>query len=271
MGAEPEVSDSLRGFGAVLKALREEAGLTQEEFAEKVRYSVHYVAKLEQGKRYPPQRFVERAGATLEAPRVLRAAARYLTRRQGLASWFQQWASIEEDAISLCAYECRAIPGLLQPEPYIRALFERRLPPLTEDHIERQVTARLERQQLLTERPGTAFSFIIEQALLERRAGGPGVAKALVDHLLGQGERRNIEIQVMPLRQEEHAGADGLMYLAETQDHQWIGYTEGQLSSSLLAASADVSTLLQRYGMLRSQALSHAATVALLEQLRGAL
>ncbi|MCZ9344425.1 helix-turn-helix domain-containing protein, partial [Streptomyces sp. TRM76130] len=42
---ETELSDSLKTFGAVLKALREEAGLTQEEFASRVRYSAAYVAK----------------------------------------------------------------------------------------------------------------------------------------------------------------------------------------------------------------------------------
>ena len=41
---EPELSDSLKTFGAVLKALREEARLTQEQFAPLVRYSVAYIA-----------------------------------------------------------------------------------------------------------------------------------------------------------------------------------------------------------------------------------
>ncbi|MEV5956799.1 helix-turn-helix transcriptional regulator [Streptomyces sp. NPDC051987] len=269
--SEPEVSDGLKSFGAVLKALREEAGLTQEEFAPLVRYSVHAVAKLEQGKRFPSVRFIERAGAVLEAPRVLKAAARHLARRQGLASWFVQWAGIEEEAVSLYTYECRAIPGLLQPEAYIRAIFERRLPPLTEEQIEQQVVARQERQRLLTERQNTAFSFIIEQALLERRVGGAEVTRTLIGHLLEAGNLRNVELQIMSLRQEEHAGVDGQMYLAETSEHQWLGYTEGQQSSVLLTNPDDVSAMLQRYGKLRSQALDREATVSLLEQMRGAL
>ncbi|MGW5613087.1 helix-turn-helix domain-containing protein [Streptomyces sp. NPDC003877] len=270
-GSEPEASDSLKTFGAVHKALRETAGLTQEEYAEIVGYSVHAIAKLEQGRRFPQPKFIVRAGDVLQAPKVLRAAARNLTRRQGLASWFQQWAGIEEGAISLCAYECRAVPGLLQPEPYIRAIFERRLPPVTEERLEREVAARLERQQLLTERPNTAFSFVIEQALIERRVGGASVTNALIDHLLDVGELRNVEIQVMPLQQEDHVGIDGQMYLAETPEHHWVGYTEGQRSSNLITAPEDVSVLLQRYGKLRAQALDCRATVSLLKQIRGAL
>jgi transcriptional regulator with XRE-family HTH domain len=270
---EPELSDSLRTFGAVLKALREAAGLTQEDFAPRVQYSPAYIAKIEQGKRFPPENLPERAAEALGAVagKVLGAAARSLRRRAGLASWFQQWAGIEEEAISLYAYECRAVPGLLQPEAYIRAIFERRLPPLTEEQIERQVAARLERQRLLTERPNTAFSFVIEQALLERRLGGAAVARALMDHLLEQGQRRNVEIQVMPLVQEDHAGFEGLMYLAESPDHQWFGYIESQDSSVLVMDPKQVSSMLQRYGKMRSQALNCQDTVDLLEQMRGAL
>ncbi|MCP9986061.1 helix-turn-helix transcriptional regulator [Streptomyces sudanensis] len=257
----------------MLKALREEARLTQEQFAPLVRYSVAYVAKIEQGKRFPPRDLLDRSEEVLGpvAGRVLAAAARSLTRKAGLASWFRQWAGIEEEAISLYAYECRAIPGLLQPEPYIRAIFERRLPPLSEEQIERQVTARMERQRILNERPNTAFSFVIEQALLERHMGGPEVARDLLDHLLEQSVRRNVEIQVMPLRQHDHAGIDGLMYLAETPRHEWVGYSEGQQSSILITSPKDVSAMLQRYGKLRSQALGREATVDLLERMRGAL
>ncbi|MFF9020565.1 helix-turn-helix domain-containing protein [Streptomyces eurythermus] len=270
---EAELSDSLKTFGAVLKALREEAGLTQEEFAPRVRYSAAYIAKIEQGKRFPPGDLPARAGEVLGpvGAKVLTAAAKSLTRRAGLASWFRQWAGIEEEAISLYAYECRAVPGLLQPEGYIRAIYDRRLPPVSEEQIERQVTARLDRQHIISARQNTAFSFVIEQAILDRRVGGRDVTREVIDHLLEVGTRRNVEIQIMPALQEDHCGVDGLMYLAETPAHQWIGYTEGQRSSNLISAPKDVSVMLQRYGKLRSQALDCRATVELLEQMRGAL
>lgn len=270
---EHDLSDSLKTFGAVLKALREQARLTQEEFAHRVQYSTAYVAKIEQGKRFPPSDLPARAEPALgaAAAKVLGAAARSLTRRAGLASWFRQWAAIEEEAVSLYAYECRVIPGLLQPEPYIREVFERRLPPLTEEQLEQQVAARLARQQLLHERPNTSFSFMIEQALLERRMGGPEVTRALVDNLLEQGRRRNVEVLLMPLRQEDHSGFEGPKYLAEGPDNKWVGYVEAQETSVLITDPKSVSAMLQRYGKMRSQALSRTATASLLEQMRGAL
>ncbi|MFJ6851413.1 helix-turn-helix domain-containing protein [Streptomyces sp. NPDC091271] len=270
---EPESSDSLKTFGAVLKALREEAHLTQEQFAPRVQYSAAYIAKIEQGKRFPPRDLLERSEEVLgaAAARVLAAAAKSLTRKVGLASWFLQWAAIEENSISLYSYEPSVISGLLQPEPYICALFERRLPPLAEEQFEDQVTARLERQLLLTERPNTTFSFIIEQALLERRMGGNEVTLALLDHLLTVGRLRNVEIQAMPLIQEDHSGFEGPLSLAETAENQWVGYIEAHDSSMLITDPKPVSAMLQRYGKMRSQALSHQATASLLEQMRGAL
>ncbi|WP_311765373.1 Scr1 family TA system antitoxin-like transcriptional regulator [Streptomyces zingiberis] len=75
----------------------------------------------------------------------------------------------------------------------------------------------------------------------------------------------------MPLRQEDHAGVDGLIYLAETPETKWVGYSEGQQSSILITGPKDVSAMLQRYGKLRSQALGREATVRLLEQMLGDL
>ncbi|MCF6524242.1 helix-turn-helix transcriptional regulator [Streptomyces sp. JJ36] len=270
---EPELSDSLKTFGAVLKALRDEARLTQEEFAPRVSYSAAYVAKIEQGKRFPPRDLVDRCEDVLGPPaaRVLGAAARSLTRKVGLASWFQHWAAIEEEAVSLYAYECRVIPGLLQPECYIRELFRRRLPPLSEDQCERQVDGRLARQRLLVERPNTEFCFLVEEALLRRGFGGPGVSRALLEHLLVQGDRRNVEIQVMPLERPDHYGFEGPMYLAESPDHRWAGYVEGHENSMLITAPKSSSAMLQRYGRMRAQALSHQDSMSLLERMRGAL
>ncbi|MFG2193396.1 Scr1 family TA system antitoxin-like transcriptional regulator [Streptomyces sp. NPDC048639] len=268
---EPEPVDSLKAFGAVAKVFRERARLTQEELAPLVRYAPETVASIEQGRRFPQPEFIERAEEALDAFGALRAAARHLARRPGLASWFRQWASLEEEAVSLCMYECRAIPGLLQTEAYARAVFHSGVPPLADHEIETQLAARLERQRLLKERPNTSFSFIAEEALIRRRTGGADTARGLIDHLLECAALRNVEIQVMPLVREEHAGLNGPIRLLETPDHQWFGYSEGQRSGQLISDRKEVSVLQMRYAKLRSQALTPEDSASLLTQMRGAL
>lgn len=267
---EPESSDSLKAFGEVLKVLRKRARLTQEEFAPRVRYSVQTVASIEQGRRFPPPTFVDRAEDVLDGMGVLRAAAKHLSRRPGLASWFRQWAQLEREAITLQTYECRLIPGLLQTEAYARTLFAEQLPPLGDEQIEAQLAARLERQELLRQRPNTAYSFILEEHLLLRRTGGQAVTDELIEHLLELASLRNVELQIMPVVRERHAGLGGPMRLLETPENRWFGYCEGQESGQFISEPKVVSMLQMRYARMRSQALSLEDSVNLLRQMRGA-
>ncbi|MFD6323140.1 helix-turn-helix domain-containing protein [Streptomyces sp. NPDC058442] len=270
-GAEPGASDSLRTFGAFVQALREHASLSREEFGGLVGFSKHTVASVEQGRRMPDRDFVEGAEAALGNTGALRKAAPHLSRQAGLASWFRQWARSEAQAVTLWTYECRVIPGLLQTERYARAVTESVPPVKDEEQVAEQVAARLERQQLFERRPPIAFSFIIEQALLERGTGGPDVTRELLDSLLERSLQFNVELQIMPRHQPDHAGFDGPLRLLEAQDNKWFGYAEGQRGGMLISDPKEVSIMLQRYARLRSQALASDDSRSLLKRLRGAL
>jgi transcriptional regulator with XRE-family HTH domain len=268
---EPEPSDSLRTFGAFVQALREHAGLTREEFGRHVGLSKHSVASIEQGRRLPDPDFAERAEPLLGETGALRNALKHVARQPGLASWFRQWARKEQAAINLQTYECRVIPGLLQTEAYARALFEDRLPPLSDEEIDAQWAARAERQKLLTERPNTAFSFILDEHIFLRQTGGRAATLELIDHLLEMGLRRNIAIQVLPLSAGVHPGLDGPIVLQETPERRWLAYGEGQETGQLISDAKVVSVLQQRYAKLRTQALTPEESRSLLLRLRGEL
>lgn len=270
-GSEPETTESLRALGAVLKVFRERAGLTQEGFASIMGYSVQTVASIEQGRRMPQPGYLAKAKEVLKDFGVFDAMMQHITRQPSVASWFRAWAGIEDTAIALWSYEMRVIPGLLQTEGYMRALI-RGVPPLMDaEQADRFVAGRLERRQLLFRKPLVSYSAVIEQSVLERWTGGIDVHREQLDSLISDAGAENIELQVMPLRQEVHAGLDGPLHLAETPDHRWIGYTEGQVGSILATEPKQVSALLQRYGIIRSQALSPPDSLSLLKQMRGAL
>ncbi|MEV0322607.1 Scr1 family TA system antitoxin-like transcriptional regulator [Streptomyces sp. NPDC050658] len=267
---EPEPTDGLKTFGAVLKSFRKRAGYTQESLAPEIGYSTHFLASIEQGRRFPPTRFIDQCEAALDAFGTLRLAVNQISRQRGLASWFRRWAALEQEAITLSTYECRLIPGLLQTKAYARTLFVNQLPPLGDEQIEAQLAARVQRQLLLTERPNTAYSFILEEHLFLRGMGGHDVTMELIDHVLGLAERRNIEVQVMPVVRASHAGLDGPVQLLETSENQWFGYSEGQRSGQLISAPKEISVLQMRYARMRAQALSFENSVSLLERMRGA-
>ncbi|MFZ4233599.1 helix-turn-helix domain-containing protein [Streptomyces murinus] len=271
IGGEPESSDSLRTFGAVVQALREHHGLTREELGDLVGFSKHTIASIELGRRMPDLDFVEAAEEALGNTGALKRAFKQLERQPGLAAWFRQWAALEQLAISLFNYECRMVPGLLQTEAYARQLFADGLPPLNDTQIEEQWLARAERQALLWERPNTAFSFIIEEHVFRRRTGGVDITREAIDHILEVGQLRNIELQIMPLVQQSHAGLRGPIALLETPKHKWFAYSEGQHGGHLTSDQKMISALQARYARIRSQALTIEGSVSLLERIRGEL
>ncbi|MFH8441444.1 Scr1 family TA system antitoxin-like transcriptional regulator [Streptomyces sp. NPDC018026] len=271
---EPDPSDSLRTFGAVLQALREHAGYSRAQFADLVSFSKHTVESVELGRRMPDVTLVERSEEALGNTGALRRSAKHVTRGRGdvgLAAWFRQWARLERVAVSLCTYECRLVPGLLQSEGYARALFENRIPLLTDERLEAQVEARLERQKLLLERTTVPFHFIVEEAVLQRRLGGVEVLGAQLDLLLERTAPRNVTLQVMPSEAEFHACMDGPVQLLETPEGRRLAYSEGQENGRLISDRKEVRLLYQRYDTLRSQALNPKDSRVLLERLRGAL
>ncbi|MGV9401916.1 helix-turn-helix domain-containing protein [Streptomyces sp. NPDC003667] len=268
---EPESSDSMRTFGAVVQALREYHRLSREEFGRHVGFSKHTVASVELGRRMPDMGFVEAAEGVLGNTGAMRRAAGFLERQPGLASWFRRWAELEKLAITLYTYECRMIPGLLQTEAYARTLFTGQLPPLDDEQIEDNWAARAARQELLRQRPNTAFGFILEEHLFRRGTGGPDVTRELIEHVLRLGEARNIEIQIMPTPQESHAGLDGSMQLLETPQNRWFTYWEGQRGGLLISDPKEVSILQRRYARMRSQALTLDDSRSLLQRMRGDL
>lgn len=270
-GTEPETSESLKAFGEVLKVFRRRAGLTQEQFAPLVGYSVPTVASIEQGRRVPSKKFLERAEEVLDAFGVIRAAAKHLTRRAGLAKWFEEWAELEPLAVTFYIFENRFVPGLIQTPAYARALFEKQIPALDEDRIETNMVRRLERMQLVIDHPQTIYSFIIEEHVLRRQVTTAEVMREQIDRILALGERGHIDIQVMAESRGHHAGLDGPLQLLETEENAWYAYSEAQRTSQLTSDPKEVSILQQRYARMRTQALSVEASVGLLREIRGAL
>ncbi|MGY1437477.1 helix-turn-helix domain-containing protein [Streptomyces reniochalinae] len=269
---EPDPSDSLRTFGAVVQALREHAGLSRVAFGERVGFSKHTVESVELGRRMPDDAFVERAEEVLGNTGALRKAARHLTRGEpGLAVWFRRWARLERLAACLGTYECRLIPGLLQSEGYARAAFDNSIPPLADVQTEAQAVARMERQKLIRERPNTAFSFVVEEHIVRRRLGGDEVARGQLDHMLSFAELRNVSVQIMPTDSVCHAGLDGPLALLEMPDGKRLAYSEGQKNGRLITDAKQVTVLHQRYATLRAQALNPVDSVGLLKRIRGAL
>ncbi|MFE9849685.1 Scr1 family TA system antitoxin-like transcriptional regulator [Streptomyces sp. NPDC005576] len=81
-----------------------------------------------------------------------------------------------------------------------------------------------------------------------RGLSGREVRRGQLEHLLLIGEKRNIEIQVMPSDREDNAGVDGPFTVLTPQHGEPVGYLEVQGRSTLVTERAEVRALSARFG-----------------------
>jgi Domain of unknown function (DUF5753) len=151
-----------------------------------------------------------------------------------LPAWFEAYVGLEEAATSIRTYEIQFVPGLLQTEDYARAvtLLGHHGAPAAE--IEQRVGLRMARQALLAEPRPMHLWAVLDEAVLRRPAGRPGVMRRQLQHLLEAADRPNVTIQVIPFAAGAHAAAGGpfsILRFAE-RDLPDVVYLE-QLTSAL--------------------------------------
>ncbi|MEU4877268.1 helix-turn-helix transcriptional regulator [Streptomyces sp. NPDC021608] len=263
-------SGVVTAFGRQLKLLRTRAGLERTEFGSRVGYAADTVASIEQGRRIPQARFIDRADEVLDAGGVLRALKEEVGRAQ-YPAFFRDMARLEAEAGELCAYDTLVVNGLLQTEDYMRAILSMRRPLLDEETIELRVTARLARQEIFHRWPAPLLSFVMEEPLLRKPLGGKAVLRGQLEHLLLMGDKRNVELQVMPLDREDNAGVDGPFTVITSKVGEQFVYAEVQGRSNLMTKRDETSLAAARYGIIRSQALSPRESLDHIAKLLGEL
>lgn len=257
---------SLRIIGAQVKALRSRAGLTQAQLGKKVGYSESQIRSVEAGRRTPKPELLAVLEELFQVKGVFTSVADELL-KEPHPSWFQPFAHLEAEAVALSIYDTQLINGLLQTEAYALAVSALFRPALDDGELEHRVSTRLDRQKLLTRVPAPSLSFIFEEAALRRPFGGREVHRNQLLRLADVSQMRHVEIQVMPTDRAEHAGLDGPLTLVEPPDREMCAYLEVQTTGHLITDRRRVSKIAQRYGILRSQALTPEESVKFIHQL----
>jgi hypothetical protein len=226
--------------------LREARRITLDEAGQVIRASGSKVSRLETGRVGFKDRDIADLltfyGVTDEEQRnALRDLARSASARgwwhdysDVLPAWFEAYVGLEEAATSIRAYEIQFVPGLLQTEDYARAVTLLGHHGAPAEEIDRRVRLRMARQALLTEPRPTHLWAVLDEAVLRRPAGRPGVMRRQLQHLLEAADRPNVTIQVVPFRAGAHAAAGGpfsILRFAE-RDLPDVVYLE-QLTSAL--------------------------------------
>ncbi|PJM96071.1 helix-turn-helix domain-containing protein [Streptomyces sp. CB01373] len=254
--------------GRQLKLRREAAGMRVPEFATAVGYGDDLVYKIESGKRIPRPEYLDAADAVLNAGGLVSEMKEDL-KKVRYPKKVRDLAQLEARAVELQLYDPLTVHGLLQTPDYTRALFHMRRPAYAADDVERGVAARMARKAVFERDPAPELSFIQDEWTLRRRLGGRMVVRRQLEHLLEVGQLRNVEIQVMPLDHEEHAGVDGGIEVLKFEDGTAVGRSPGVANGRPVSDLRQLRLLELRYGIIRAQALTPRESTAFIEQLLG--
>jgi transcriptional regulator with XRE-family HTH domain len=222
-----------RRLAAELRRLRERAGFTGEQVAERLGWSGSKVSRIETSKLGVKESDLR---LLLELYRIgeprrseVLALAREPARpasvdNAAVAAYptgYAEFAYAEADAISIWNWEPQVVPGLLQTESYARevirgwfAMF--RLPPT---ELEARVAARMRRQQVLTRVQPPNFSAVIDESVIRRRFGDNAIMRQQLERLAEPPGPPNVDVRVLPLDGYHPIGAGTFIYMQFPQQH----------------------------------------------------
>jgi hypothetical protein len=123
-------------------------------------------------------------------------------------------AELEYHAEALHALQVVVVPGLLQTERYVRALFNQGVPELPKEHLEALIEFRLKRRQIIEMTDPVPVDFIVHEAALRIRVGDRKVAREQLSFIMEMSERPAVSVRVVPFETDGFTGsAFSMLYI----------------------------------------------------------
>src|SRR5215469_9865516 len=268
-------------LGNQLHRLRDEAGVSPDRAGYEIRASRSKISRMENGRVGFKERDVADLltlyGITDEQVRADMLALARQANTPGwwskygdiLADWFEAYLGLEAASSVIRSFELQFVHGLFQTEAYARAvtLLGYRAAPAEE--IERRVSLRLRRQELLTRPDPPQVWAVIDEGALRRPVGGLAVMRAQLNRLIEVAGLRHVTVQVVPFGRGGHAAAGGsfaILRFAEAELPDVV-YIEHLTNALYLDKPDDVDHYMEVMNLLSTQALTPDRTTGFLTQI----
>jgi DNA-binding XRE family transcriptional regulator len=250
-------------FGRQLRLLREAKGWSQEAFGKRIGYSGEMVSKVEKSNNPPSRDFA--VPCDREFPEMggmftaLVEAAENST--SAYPAWFQSWVDAEKRASVLRWWEPLVVPGPLQTAGYARVLFEAWRAVDGNRDVDRDVAARLARQDIFDRPAPPSFGVVIDESVLHRCVGAPDVMHDQLLHLVEMSGRPRVSVQVLPAEVGAHVGLGGAFAIASfADDTPGMVYFETSDEGEVSKLPARLARMTVTYDALRDDALNARAS-----------
>ncbi|MBT2364784.1 helix-turn-helix domain-containing protein [Streptomyces sp. ISL-10] len=251
-------------LGAELRHARIKAGLTQDELGEPLFVSGSYIGQMESGTRRILPEHAVRLDEVLGTDDFFTRNCK-ASNKSRYPDHFAEAAEAEAVAETIKEYAPQLIPGLLQTEAYARAVFRAYRPTAAEGVIDELVEARLDRSRLLTDPTKPLLWAVLDEAMLRRQVGGPGVMAEALRHVADLARRHRVIVQVLPFDAGAHAAQEGALKLMTFPDAPPLVYLQGPGAGQLEDDPATVTRHQLTYDLIGASALSPERSLALLE------
>ncbi|MFF3403638.1 helix-turn-helix domain-containing protein [Streptomyces sp. NPDC002659] len=239
-------------YGAEVRRLRGEAGMTLDALGDVVGYSKGQLSKIERAEVMIPPKLSEALDACFNTGgHFVRLYA--LAKREVHPDKYRRYMELEATARGIAEYAAHTVPGLLQTEAYARALLSCR-EEASPDEVEERIAARMSRQDVLRTDPQPHLWAIMDESVLRRAVGGPRVMHDQLAALLPLVDTSHSKIQILPFDHGAHALLGGTMILLTLPDGSDVAYEEAIASGTLHEGPESVSRFARAYDALRAYA-----------------
>ncbi|WP_405851118.1 helix-turn-helix transcriptional regulator [Streptomyces sp. NBC_01369] len=256
-------------FGQRLRTLRDERGWTQDELGERMGCSGTHISAVETGRRPPTRRFAA------SADRVFGTGGRFerqsqAVRHSALLEGFPEYVTHEARAAEIRLYEVGVMPGVLQTPEYASALNRRTVErgAITPEQADERIALVAERQAALARTPPPLVFVVLDESCLRRPVGSPAIMDDQLARLVEFAALPNTVLQIALFDMGDRRPLSLPLYVLTMQNRSLVSYAESAQRGRLERESTSVVPLLTAYHQLQAEALSQAASVAMIEQLR---
>ncbi|MGI8333505.1 helix-turn-helix domain-containing protein [Actinomadura scrupuli] len=182
---------------------------------------------------------------------------------------YATYVGLEAETSKILSFESEVIPGLLQTEPYFRALMAARAPETPPEVIDQLVAVRLRRQQLLTSADPVRLWAIIAEGALRRLVGGAEVMADQLEHLRKAAQTPNVTVQIAPFTAGAlpAAGPFSILTFRDRDLDPETVYLETQAGDSYVTEERQVAAYLRRHEQLIQLGTKYEQTLAMLAAL----
>ena len=271
-------------LGGHLRRLREEAGMTTERAALSIRGSHSKISRMEHGRVGFKERDIAdlltlygvSAGAEREALLNLARGANtpgwWQNYTDILPHWVEPYFGLEAAATYIREYELQFVPGLLQIEPYARAVIRLGSLP-AEDEVVRRAQARMSRQEILEREIPPKLWAVLDEGALRRVIGGRDIMRAQLRHLIEMSDHPAVTLQILPFSAGAHRAMGGpFTILRYTEpDLRDVVFIEQLTSALYLDKQTEVDAYLQVIEEVCLQAEPSAKTPGILKNVLDSL